>query len=385
MSMMPWSSLPEPLKKLFNEVTCGPGSMWAPILQEAIQAHFNKTDKRHFFTCCVSNRKQCWEGFAESCWDFVHYQVKMCNGDPKEFRREGFQIGSPWHGDVIEAPILFLSSNPGITQNCLFPRWHVDEGNFTLGGKSNITIAYKDDDGNSVELPNEIAPEEGLYDFFTNRFQESWATKITAKGYINALLFKDRKLAGKRCGVSYWRGMHNFMEKFLIESGEKDKDKLSKYKKEYKNLGRMIMAPVLSAEIVPFGSQREIGVKNNDALLDYCWEKFTCPLLENCGARILVLVGSLVTDTFGRSLGLQNGTIKVGEPFFYENVASERYRSKNGEYLVVSVNHFSAREKDQNYKKAIEELLKSSDVCVKKSLKCAVDETWSLIDGKVTN
>ena len=46
-----------------------------------------------------------------SCWHFADYQLNnwyICRGNRRVLQREGFQIGSPWHGDVMHASVLFL-------------------------------------------------------------------------------------------------------------------------------------------------------------------------------------------------------------------------------------------------------------------------------------
>ena len=135
-----WNELPAALKDLLSEVSCWNGSKLSTILREAIRkAGSFGCDKNAFVQHCHNN----WgmtandDQLITSCWDFVNYQLNAsntCKGSYSVFWREGFQIGSAWHGDVMQAPILFLSSNPGITQRCLFPRWHPDRGFFTMGG-----------------------------------------------------------------------------------------------------------------------------------------------------------------------------------------------------------------------------------------------------------
>lgn len=40
----------------------------------------------------------------------------------------GYQIAEPWNGDLLNADILFLSSNPGFTPEEKFPRYHGGKG-----------------------------------------------------------------------------------------------------------------------------------------------------------------------------------------------------------------------------------------------------------------
>ena len=44
--------------------------------------------------------------------ELVGFQIKQCETLDLSIEKEGFQIGEPWNGDIENAPILFLSSNP---------------------------------------------------------------------------------------------------------------------------------------------------------------------------------------------------------------------------------------------------------------------------------
>ena len=65
--------------------------------------------------------------------DLVDFQRNECKKHNSSIATEGFQIGEPWNGDIENAPILFLSSNPAHNFYEISPRWHWD--NSDNGGK----------------------------------------------------------------------------------------------------------------------------------------------------------------------------------------------------------------------------------------------------------
>ena len=44
--------------------------------------------------------------------DLVQFQIDECVKENSDILTEGYQVGEPWNGDIENAPILFLSSNP---------------------------------------------------------------------------------------------------------------------------------------------------------------------------------------------------------------------------------------------------------------------------------
>lgn len=218
----------------------------------------------------------------EACWDFVDYQLNspdICKGKENIFRQEGFQIGSPWHGDVINAPVLFLSINPAITHRCFFPRWHVQEDVFTLAGLDNNGSPYYDlTDIHGRKIPNVISDGE-IYSYLTNRFQDTPLTP--GAGNLSAVLVNNNNCCVRKPGkVEYWYGMKEAMRCLLGDSCTNTK---------------RLMRSVLSAEIIFWGTKREKNVNNSMLRLQYFWNSFVDPLLRNCGAKILFLVGATST------------------------------------------------------------------------------------------
>ncbi|MBQ7155266.1 MAG: hypothetical protein IJR85_06920 [Synergistaceae bacterium] len=232
--------------------------------------------------------------FFNLCKIFVKYQKRFYDNIPGlSFEDEGFLIGSPWHGEPLKAKVLFVGSNPNLTRRCWFPRFHKEDGSFTgsftLGGRK--ASEYVAVPGSRVKLKNSIDISEAQ-EFLTQRFQ---TTKINKKnGYLNAWLVKKdgKSLAGKPGGVSYWRGLYSEMKKFLHDNGPDNEAH-----------AREIMAEVLSAEVVPFGSVdenplsepvlRKKGIEDRDKLLAYCWGEFIVPLIEYSAVETVYLVGAI--------------------------------------------------------------------------------------------
>ena len=205
--------------------------------------------------------------FFNLCRLFADYhQNQFYNpDDSRSFAREGFFVGSLWHGDALNATVLFIGSNPGLTKDCLFPRWHPD-GSLTLGGLDAPVVMNGD---NGDVYTNYITYDEAK-NFITERFQH---TKVNPdNGYLNAYILGDNgRLTGKPGGVAYWRGMYDMMKELLNNYPDSDTA----------GHGRRLMTRVLSTEVVPFGSADEktfsmanmtaFGINKVNAL-NYCWD-----------------------------------------------------------------------------------------------------------------
>ena len=270
--------------------------------------------------------------FIESCWDFADYQRKFCQGNSLTLHNEGFQVGSPWHGDILNAPVLFLSINPAITPRCFFPRWHPSadgiQDRFTLAGldgAGNSVYTLTDISGNGIA--NDITGncDKEIYNFLTNRFQDTCTRPDT--GNLDAIVVDGNNTCQPRGReVRYWSGMKRVMEELIGNPGcfaPADHTK-------------RLMRSVLSSEVIFWGtqSQDDAGNDNDETLnkrLDYFWEKFAVPLLKNCGAKILFLVGANSTrEVFNRALCVKNGEL------------FSQYRNRYGEeFRVAAINNLS--------------------------------------------
>lgn len=267
----------------------------------------------------------------EACWDFVDYQINsrdICMGSTKTFLQEGFQIGSPWHGDVEEAPVLFLSINPAITHRCFFPRWHVHGDVFTLAGLDDSGSSnYNITDINGTTISN-CVDDGKIYSFLTNRFQETPLTPDA--GNLDAVVVDGyHRCIPRGYEVKYWRGMKDVMT-CLLGDGFTDT--------------RRLMRSVLSAEIIFWGTKRENNVNNSLNRLQYFWNAFVSPLLRNCGAEILFLVGA--TSTLKVFNKITNNALENGDAM------SWAFGGKN--FHVAAINN-PGRSKP-NYKKAVDAL-----------------------------
>lgn len=308
-----WNNLPAPLQILFNDIICAPGSNIAPILNDAIT---NPSQKKDFTdTHAHGNAAGIYDdpNFLDCCWDFVDYQRTMCTKAETTLNAEGFQIGSPWHGDVMQAPVLFLSINPAITQYCVFPRWHPAAGIFTLGGENaDGGTAFNVNCGGTIS-PNVIAAPAGVYDFLRDRLRlaqttanggpYAWKIDAAAKN-ANAAVNTAQPFY-----VSYWGKllppvMNMFHPNIAGLPAQTHTQNL--------------MNSVLSSEIIFWGSKNAIGTRKIGTLM-YFWDKFVVPLLTNCGASLLFLVGADTLRTFNRILKklrkgitLTNGNIYDG-------------------------------------------------------------------------
>lgn len=76
----------------------------------------SKKNLLHEITHCPHARKCLEEPSTENpCRDIVGYQ--------KSLDLDKFQIPEPWSGHIEQAPILFLSSNPSIGSDEVYPTW----------------------------------------------------------------------------------------------------------------------------------------------------------------------------------------------------------------------------------------------------------------------
>jgi len=173
-------------------------------------------------------------------------RVHPCNQIVDYQRMQGainindFQLPEPWSGDILSAPILFISSNPAYSFNELFP-----------------TILW---------------PDPMIADFFINRFID--------RGPIHSWVFGNKVLLrnGKRSqSVRYWASIRNRASELL---------------------GRNALPGIdyCLTELVHCKSVKEIGVRS---ALPECTQKYLNRKVVICGAKLIVGVGSYVKNYFG--------------------------------------------------------------------------------------
>ena len=220
------------------------------------------------------------------------------------------------------------------------------------------SISYNDDNDNNVQLLNTINKDSEIYDFLTNRFLTTCldhrGTANKGIWYPNAWVIRsgntctgknDEDKGGKN-GVNYWHGIRNTMELLLG---------FNPYSRITKDETRRLMRPVLSAEMVFWGSQGSKGTGGKRT--KYFWDRFVTPMLENCGAKIMFVVGKSSTLKTFREILIQSG--EVYSPF----------RNKFGEEIMIAaVNHFA--QTGQNYSQAVSSILalENSNQVIRKAL-----------------
>jgi hypothetical protein len=218
---------------------------------------------------------------------YAQYKLYKDKGlDPKD---EGYQVGEPWGGDLENAKVLFLGTNPAITLTSDCPRRHED-GTFTWYKKS-FEGRFKDQWKKQNELIHELSgekltKEEEILKRITYFHKERFQNAPFNRNYLFSLyMLQNNEEIEKSGGVRYWNNMYKIINDLARAD---DPRKVEKSKKS-------LMKLVACAEIVQFKSSHSEGV---DELIDYCWEKYTRHIIENCGAEVIFLVGSKARDTF---------------------------------------------------------------------------------------
>jgi hypothetical protein len=184
---------------------------------------------------CVNFNKVILDtNIRNSCSQIVSFQES--EGVPNKVN---FHIPEPWSGDIVNAPILFISSNPGYANGEFYP---------------------------IASWPDPIKA-----DYFINRFKDrgngySWV-------YKNKLLRSDG-IQGK--SVRYWSSIKKRAEELLGREAIPGKD-------------------YCNTELVHCKSNDQIGV---DSALSECTKRFINGKISICGAKIIIGIGSFVKNFF---------------------------------------------------------------------------------------
>ena len=152
--------------------------------------------------------------------------------------------------------------------------------------------------------------------------------------------------------MPHWQGMRYIMDKFS-----------NGLNLQYRNNDNVkhtqgLMHSVLSSEVIFWGSQGEQHAKDS-ATLQYFWNHFVVPLLQNCGVRIIFLLGGEVQKTFDTctDLGVGNGS--------FINV-----KNLNGNFTIVTMPHPSNYANFSNlYDTTIHKLLNSDIPSIKQTVR----------------
>lgn len=183
-------------------------------------------------------------GGKNPCEEIVNSQIKVHSPSPISVveKRELFHTPEPWVGNLTTAKIMFLSSNPSIDPDEIFP---------------NLTW-----------------PKTDSLDFFLNRFSNDSNRKYGATEGSNIRDF-DRPIltsgiSSKR--VRTWMHLRN-RAAVLLEKQPEQTSATSDY---------------VMTEVVHCKSQREVGVSG---ALSTCVSKWFEPMLTLSAARLIIVSG----------------------------------------------------------------------------------------------
>lgn len=192
---------------------------------------------------------------SNSCNDIINFQRTQ-----SAVRNNDFQIPEPWSGDITNAPILVISSNPAYSKAEIYP-----------------TLAW---------------PDAIIADFFINRFKDrgnkySWV-------HNNKILNID---GTRGTSVRYWSSIKKRVEELLLRNAQPGID-------------------YCITELVHCKSSKQIGVAN---ALPECTKRFLNRKSEISGAKLIIGIGSFVRDSFNGKSAI-NGipTIYLPHPNAFE-------------------------------------------------------------------
>lgn len=224
--------------------------------------------------------------------EITQFQIDESEDNDTSINDEGFQIGEPFDGDIENAPVLFLSSNPAFNFDEVSPRYFHESGKVFFPERIDITRKVKISEGEysldeiikRLTIPQKEFSFEEIKKFLKTRIQTSPARNN-----------RDRTLRiplrdGGTIGVPYWTCVRNNTELLLPQDLKSSWTNLNPSQK-----AREVIKYAVCMEIVPFRSNGEVGVDNAK---DTCWNSFTKHLLELSGASVIVLVGNKVLDSF---------------------------------------------------------------------------------------
>lgn len=163
-----------------------------------------------------------------------------------------FQVPEPWNGDIVQAPLLYLSSNPSVSDVEEYPAWS--------------------------------SSDELIHDFFVHRF--GGGIKAWVKSGKHGLARDGSYLPA----TAYWSEILNRSKELFGRDARPGKD-------------------YALTEIVHCKSRNMIGVAS---ALDECSKRYLNKVLEISGADIIALIGKKVGDRFRSALKVSDDTKLVG-------------------------------------------------------------------------
>ena len=206
-------------------------------------------------------------GGANSCEEVINSQIKEHSPNPISVveKRKVFHTPEPWAGNLTTAKIMFLSSNPSIDPNEIFP---------------NLSWS-----------------ETEALDFSLNRFSNDPNRKYGATEGSNIKDF-DRTIlttgiSPKR--VRTWRDLRN-RAAVLLEKEPEQTSATSDY---------------VMTEVVHCKSKKEVGVSS---ALSTCVSKWFEPMLTLSAAKLIIVSGDRAGVAVKTALSkLSKGEVELGE------------------------------------------------------------------------
>ncbi len=230
------------------------------------------------------------------CTAIVKYQLNFLKERNKlEISRNGklLAVPEPWSGDILNAKIMFLSSNPSISiadfEADKYPLHYVNKQNHLLFNK-----------------------EKKCYDFFTNRFQkEIYTTNEEFRA------------------VPFWRTIEDWY--MCLTSKKNPKEIISKINK-YRGEDFVI------TELVHCKSKSEKGVED---AIDTCFDKWFKDVIQICNAKIIIILGATCRNKILKWLYSEKRNV-VNRRGNYIGPYPEQYNLFNKNIQIIFFPHPSA-------------------------------------------
>ncbi|MEP7285175.1 MAG: uracil-DNA glycosylase family protein [Chloroflexota bacterium] len=200
-----------------------------------------KSHMREIIGCPIV--QQCLNG------DNSHPCAVLVNSQEKS---KPFHVPTPWVGNLKDARVLMVSSNPSIDIGELYPAGHLYNGDHFVGNEEWLT-------------------EDEVFDYFNNLFKGSHYKKWVSDRRV---LGKDGKYRQKN---RYWGAVQKLTRELLGSDAKLGED-------------------VAITEIVRCKSKRERdGV---DQAATVCPERYLEKTLQLSGADVIIFAGKFAVQTF---------------------------------------------------------------------------------------
>jgi hypothetical protein len=195
----------------------------------------------------------------------VEFQRCAYAREKLSLQTEGFQAGEPWNGDIENARVAFISSNPAFNPCDDLPRYHAQANTLSMPGGPPLTA-------------------KDVRNFFINRFQNPKSVQVAPNKVLRARCVTQG--AEYYDTVPYWGCVRNSVE--MLWPAAPQLDGADAYV-------RNLMGKAVLIELVPFKSSSQTGVQ--EALYS-CVRNFARHILPHVAAPIIVLVGKTARSAF---------------------------------------------------------------------------------------